>query len=127
MAPALEMRNITKRYSGTSVLSDVHFVAEKGEVHALIGENGAGKSTLMKILSGVVPADSGEILIDGKTVSIRNPKDAQELGISMIFQETCLFTDLTVMENIFIRREPVHGLRWFSRIDWKRTAEETQR
>lgn len=127
MAPALEMRNITKRFSDTTVLSEVNFIARKGEVHALIGENGAGKSTLMKILSGVLTADSGEILLNGEEACIRNPKDAQELGISMIYQETRLFADLSVMENVFIRREPVQGSKWFSRIDWKKAAAETQR
>ncbi|HHW47705.1 MAG TPA: sugar ABC transporter ATP-binding protein [Clostridiaceae bacterium] len=123
MGHFLEMRKITKLFGDNVVLKDIDFTADKGQVHALVGENGAGKTTLMKILAGVHTANNGEIYIDGKKVEISNPKEAQELGISMIYQETRLFPDLNVAENIFIRREPLKkGLRL---IDWDKVYSET--
>ena len=98
----LEMRNITKRFGGVQALSNVSLQVKPQEIHALIGENGAGKSTLMKILSGAYKKDAGEILIDGKPVTINNPKDAKNLGIAIIYQEFMLAPDLTVAENIYI-------------------------
>jgi ribose transport system ATP-binding protein len=103
----LEMRNISKSFPGVKALDDVTLCCEKGEVHALVGENGAGKSTMMKILSGVYKPNKGQILIDGKEVNIENPHHAQELGISIIYQEFNLIPYLDVAENIFIGREPL--------------------
>jgi len=119
------MKKITKLFGDNIVLKDVDFSVNKGQVHALVGENGAGKSTLMKILAGVHVANSGEIYIDGKRVEINNPKEAQELGISMIYQETRLFPDLNVAENIFIRREPLKNKGGFRLIDWDKVHSET--
>jgi ribose transport system ATP-binding protein len=99
------MRNISKSFNGINVLDSVDFSVKKGEVHALMGGNGAGKSTLMKTLTGVYEADSGEIYIDGKQVSIKNMQDARDNYISMIFQEFSLIPTLTVAENIFLTRE----------------------
>ncbi|MED3965958.1 sugar ABC transporter ATP-binding protein [Niallia taxi] len=103
--PILEMKGINKAFNGITVLNDVHFSIKKGEVHALMGGNGAGKSTLMKILTGVYSADSGEILIDGKPVSIKSYEDSQKNNISMIFQEFSLIPTLTVAQNIYLTRE----------------------
>jgi len=105
--PFLEMRGIVKRFPGVLALNDVTITVRAGEVHVLIGENGAGKSTLIKILSGVYPPDGGTILFDGLPVAIRNPHDAQMLGISTIYQELNLVPDMTVAENIFLGREPM--------------------
>ncbi|MCV5341497.1 ATP-binding cassette domain-containing protein, partial [Escherichia coli] len=80
-----------------------------GEIHALMGENGAGKSTLMKVLAGAYTATSGEILIDGKPVHIRTPKDALSAGITLIYQEMQLAPNLSVAENIFLGSELSHG------------------
>ncbi|RUQ30605.1 sugar ABC transporter ATP-binding protein [Peribacillus cavernae] len=99
------MENISKSFNGITVLDSVNFSLNKGEVHALMGGNGAGKSTLMKTLTGVYEADSGEIHIDGKKVSIKNMQDARDNYISMIFQEFSLIPTLTVAENIFLTRE----------------------
>jgi ribose transport system ATP-binding protein len=88
-----EMRKISKLFSDNIVLNNIDLNADKGQVHALIGENGAGKSTLMKILAGLYSPDSGEIFIDGKLVNLDSPKQAQEQGISMIYQEIRLFPD----------------------------------
>jgi len=102
----LKMKNIDKRFGGVHALNDVGFMLKRGEVHALVGENGAGKSTLMKILIGLYKPDSGEIVLDGEKVSFRSVKDAQNKGISMIFQEFNQIDVMTVMENIYLGREP---------------------
>lgn len=104
---ALEMRGISKSFSGNTVLDGVSIVAKSGEVLALLGENGAGKSTLMKILAGVHQPESGEILIDGQPVNFARPADALAAGIAMIYQELSLAPHLTVAENIFLGREPL--------------------
>jgi ribose transport system ATP-binding protein len=120
------MRKITKLFSDNVVLNNIDFSADKGQVHAIIGENGAGKSTLMKVLAGLHTVDSGEIFIDGKQVFINNPKQAQELGISMIYQEIRLFPDLNITENVFIRQEPIKKIKWIKLIDWGKAYKETQ-
>jgi ribose transport system ATP-binding protein len=102
----LEMRGITKRFPGVVALDGVDFELEKGEVHVLLGENGAGKSTLIKMLSGAYQPDEGEILLNGEPVSISSATDAQERGISTIYQEFNLVPQLTVAENIFLGRQP---------------------
>ncbi|MFM0275338.1 sugar ABC transporter ATP-binding protein [Paraburkholderia aspalathi] len=104
--PLLEMRNVSKTFVGTKALDSVELRAWGGEVLALMGENGAGKSTLMKILSGAYEADSGsEILIDGQPVTIGDPQEAKNHGISIIYQELSLAPNLTVAENIYLGRE----------------------
>ena len=102
IAPVLEMQHISKRFDATQAVEDVSLALYPGEVHALIGENGAGKSTLIKIMTGVHRPDTGEILVDGKPVHIRNSQAAQALGIAAIYQEPMVFPDLNVAENIFI-------------------------
>ena len=103
----LEMRNISKSFPGVRALDDVTFCCERGEVHALVGENGAGKSTMMKVLSGAYKPNQGQIIIDGKVVDIENPRHAQDLGISIIYQEFNLIPYMDIAENIFIGREPI--------------------
>src|SRR6266540_475195 len=102
----LQMRGITKSFPGARALAGVDFAARRGEVHALVGENGAGKSTLMKILAGVVRKDGGEISFDGREINPQNAAAAQALGVSLVHQELSLAPNLTVAENIFVRREP---------------------
>lgn len=104
----LEMRAVTKDFSGVRALSGVNFTLKQGEVHALCGENGAGKSTLMKILSGVYPQGSfgGEILLNGKVQNFKSRTDSQEAGIGIIYQELSLVPELSIAENIFLGREP---------------------
>ena len=104
--PLLEVRRITKRFSGVCALQSVDLTVRAGEVHALIGENGAGKSTLMKILAGVQPPDEGEILLDGELTTIDSVHKALDLGISLIHQELNLSENLDVGANIFLGREP---------------------
>lgn len=127
MIRSLEMRKITKKFNDNIVLKDVDFFADRGQVHALIGENGAGKTTLMKILAGLYTPESGEILIDGKCVNIETPKQAQNLGIAMIYQELRLFPDLNIAENIFIGREPLINTKLGRFIDWDQVYSETQK
>ena len=105
--PALEMRGITKYFASSDVLANnnVDIVVQPGEVHALVGENGAGKTTLMNILYGLLPADSGEIKLDGKTVDIGHPDDAIHLGIGMVHQHFKLVPSFTISENIMLGME----------------------
>ena len=102
----VEMRNIDKSFPGVKALRSARLDLRAGEVHALMGENGAGKSTLMRILTGVMTPDRGEISLNGKKVTITSPRAAQDLGISIIHQELNLMNHLTVAQNIFIGREP---------------------
>ncbi len=110
----LEMRNIDKVFPGVRALSGVDFTLRKGEIHALMGENGAGKSTLIKVLTGVYPKDNGEIRMAGhdKPVNIKSPEDAQNIGISTVYQEITLCSNLSVAENIFIGREKSFFTNW---------------
>lgn len=101
----LEMKNIRKVFPGVVAVSDVSIELDKGEVLALLGENGAGKSTLIKVLAGVHENNGGEILIEGQNVCFKEPKQALDAGIAVIYQELCLAQDMTVAENIFIGRE----------------------
>lgn len=107
---SVEMRGITKVFPGVVALDQVDFSCCCGEVHAVVGENGAGKSTLMKILSGVYLPDKGEIKVNGRATVINSPYDAQQLGISIIYQELNLLPDLNVAENVFLGREPRNKL-----------------
>lgn len=102
----LTMRGIYKEFPGVKALQNVDFTLREGEIHALMGENGAGKSTLVKVLTGVYIKDAGEIRIAGheEPVSIRSPQDAQNLGISTVYQEITLCPNLTVAENMYIGR-----------------------
>lgn len=104
--PVLQMRHIRKTFPGVVALDGVDFELRRGEVHILLGENGAGKSTLMKILSGAYQKSAGQITLDGADVEIKNPKHAQTLGISTIYQEFNLIPHLSIGENIFLGREP---------------------
>lgn len=113
----LEMRDISKNFTGVRALSHVDFTLRKGEIHALMGENGAGKSTLIKVLTGVHEFESGSIRMADKEKNIINhsPQEAQENGISTVYQEVNLCPNLTVAENLFIGREP----RKMGMINWK--------
>ncbi len=101
----LTMEGICKIFPGVRALNNVNFYLRAGEIHALMGENGAGKSTLIKVLTGVHPKDGGEICLNGKKITIRSPQDAQNHGISTVYQEITLCPNLTVAENMFIGRD----------------------
>ncbi len=110
----LEMKNIHKSFPGVRALDGVDFSLCEGEIHALMGENGAGKSTLIKVLTGVYEKDEGDIFLKGhdKAVAIRSPQDAQNLGISTVYQEITLCPNLTVAENMYIGRGKSKLTKW---------------
>lgn len=119
----LEVKEVSKRFSGVQALKDVTFGVRRGEVRALIGENGAGKSTLIKILSGIHEADSGTIFFNGTEVNIQTPRKAQELGIATVHQELNLVSALTVSENVFMGRLP------FTKsaiVNWQKLHKDTE-
>ncbi|MEV4011397.1 sugar ABC transporter ATP-binding protein [Nonomuraea angiospora] len=104
--PVLSLSQVSKAFGAVRAVREVSLELFPGEVHALAGENGAGKSTIVKILSGVHRPDSGRILLDGEPVEFGGPADAQRAGVAVIYQEPTLFPDLSVMENIFMGRQP---------------------
>jgi rhamnose transport system ATP-binding protein len=117
----LELKNISKSFSGVEVLHNVSFELRPGEVHALLGENGAGKSTLVKIITGVHYPDKGEILLNGEPVHFSDARESRQAGIAAIYQELSLFPDLDVAENIFAGRQPV---TIGGRVDWHKLYAE---
>lgn len=116
----IQMAGICKSFGTNKVLGGVNLHIRPGEVHALMGENGAGKSTLMNILTGIHKADAGTILVDGKEVTFRNNKDAEEHGIAFIHQELNIWPNLTVLENLFLMNQPKTR---FGTIDFKKMHE----
>ena len=124
LQPVLQMRGISKRYPGARALDNASLDVRGGEVHIVLGENGAGKSTLMKILSGAVRADAGEILLDGAPVELSSPLRARRLGISTIYQELSLVPHLSVAENIFLGKTPT---RWAGVVDFGRMRVDARR
>jgi ribose transport system ATP-binding protein len=123
MANLIEMSDVSKSFGGSLAVENVSLALTPGSVHALMGENGAGKSTLMKILAGVHQPDAGEIRKNGDRISFSNPREALELGISTVFQELSLLSNLTIAENMFLGREPTTRL---GRIDYALMNAETK-
>lgn len=115
VAPVLDVTGIHKQFPGVKALSDAGLRLFPGEVHTLMGQNGAGKSTLIKVLTGVHQPERGSIVLDGRPIAPTSTQDAQELGISTVYQEVNLCPNLSVAENIFIGRYP----RRFGMIDWR--------
>lgn len=121
--PVLELSGIYKAFPGVKALTDVGLLLFPGEVHTLMGQNGAGKSTLIKILTGVYKPDQGRILLHGRPVQPRSTLEAQNLGISTVYQEVNLCLNLTVAENIFIGRYPMRN----GFIDWPTMKQNAQK
>ena len=115
----LTMSNISKFFPGVNALENVDFSLKRGEIHALLGENGAGKSTLIKVLTGVEHPDTGKIELNGETIHVRSPEHSQEIGISTVYQEVNLCTNISIAENIMLGREPHR----FGSIDRKKMNE----
>ncbi len=115
--PILSANGVSKSFPGVKALTNVDFILKPGEVHALMGENGAGKSTLIKLLTGVYQKDEGQIFLAGKEINPVSPGQAQEMGISTVYQEVNLIPTLSVAENIFLGRQPMR----FGMIDWEKT------
>ena len=107
---AVRLRGIGKRFPGVIANDDINIDVRRGTIHAIVGENGAGKSTLMKILYGVQPPDSGTIEINGATVSLHSPADAIKSGVGMVFQHFMLADNFTVLENVVLGAENLHGI-----------------
>jgi ribose transport system ATP-binding protein len=112
---ALEMRQISKSFGPTRVLTGVDFELRRGEIHALMGENGAGKTTLMKIAAGLIEEFEGQIGVEGQPIHLTSPRDATRAGIAMIHQELSLVPELEVDENIFLGQERLHSLFFVER------------
>jgi ribose transport system ATP-binding protein len=121
--PLLEMKGVTKTFGGIAALSNVDFSILEGEIHGLVGENGAGKSTMMKIIAGVHSGYEGEMLVGGKPVTLRSPRDALAAGIGMVHQELSVVPDLTVAENVFLGTQPVRG----GIVDWGHMNREARK
>lgn len=125
-APVLELSGVAKQFGAVRALSGVNLRLFAGEVHALMGQNGAGKSTLIKVLTGVHPADQGEMRLNGRPIRATSTLDAQRLGISTVYQEVNLCANLSVAENIFAGRYPRHGWQRAWAIDWERMQREAR-
>lgn len=123
-AYVFEMKDITKAFGRNVVLDGVSISIKPGEVRALMGENGAGKSTLMKILGGIISADSGTIFMSGKEASIKHVEDARAFGVSFIHQEITNIPEMTIAENIFLGREPKNHLKM---VDYRKMKKEAQK
>lgn len=120
-APAVEMRGIKKRFGAVVALHGVDLRVAHGEVVGVVGDNGAGKSTLMKVLSGALQPDEGEIEMEGSPVQFSGPREARDRGIEMVYQDLALCDDLDVASNFFLGREP----RRFGLIDQRRLHSDT--
>ena len=123
-APVLQLRGISKRFNGIHALDGVDLCVRAGEVMALIGENGAGKSTLVKTLTGIYRPDAGSIALDGRPVVFDSPQQAVDAGITAVHQETVMFDELSVAENIYAGRQPTRAM---GRIDWARIEADAER
>lgn len=123
----LELKDIVKTFPGVLALNGINFELKSGEIHAICGENGAGKSTLMKVVCGVYKPDRGTIRVNGREEHFSNPMEAYEKGVSIIFQETSLFEEMTVLDNLFLGHEMTKKIGPVSVIDYeamKKRAEE---
>jgi simple sugar transport system ATP-binding protein len=122
----VRMEHINKFFGRVQALNDIFLSVRRNEIVGLLGDNGAGKSTLIKILSGALRADSGDIYIDGSKVDIRNTTDAIAQGIETIYQDSALVTQLSIARNLFLGREPVTGPRFLDRLDQNAMNEVTR-
>ena len=123
--PILELRGINKSFGAVQVLHNVDFRVFPGEVMALVGDNGAGKSTLVKCVAGIYPMDGGEIFFDGNQVHIHGPRDASALGIEIVYQDLALCDNLDIVQNMFLGRENLTGLRTLDEGSMERRARAT--
>jgi D-xylose transport system ATP-binding protein len=122
--PLFRLEGISKRFGAVQALEDVSLTVNRGEVVALVGDNGAGKSTLVKIIAGVVQADSGRIEFEGRPVSIARPQDATALGIATVYQDLALCENLDVVANLFLGQEETRAFFWIDEIAMERRSME---
>ena len=125
MTAILELHGVSKRFGAVQALYQVDFHVAAGEVMALVGDNGAGKSTLIKCIAGIHPIDEGEVVFEDKKVSIHGPKDASDLGIEVVYQDLALADNLDVVQNMFLGREELDGLRRLDEITMESRAAKT--
>ncbi|MHB1454363.1 MAG: sugar ABC transporter ATP-binding protein [Saccharofermentanales bacterium] len=124
----LELKDIVKTFPGVLALNGINFDLKAGEIHAICGENGAGKSTLMKVVSGVFRPDKGEIHLNGEVQHFNNPLESYKKGISIIYQETSLFEEMTVLENMFLGHEEIRKIAGvLPYIDYRRMEKDARR
>src|ERR671916_136702 len=123
--PLLELRGVSKHFGAVIALHEVDFAVYPGCVTALVGDNGAGKSTLIKCVAGIYRIDGGDIAFEGKPVTIAGPKDAADLGIEVVYQDLALADNLDVVQNMFLGREELDGLRRLDEVDMERRASRT--
>jgi D-xylose transport system ATP-binding protein len=123
--PLLELRGVSKHFGAVIALHEVDFTVPAGCVTALVGDNGAGKSTLIKCVAGIYRIDGGEILYDGQPVHVHGPRDAADLGIEIVYQDLALADNLNVVENMFLGREELEGLRTLDEVKMESRARET--
>ncbi|MGW0826201.1 ATP-binding cassette domain-containing protein [Streptomyces sp. NPDC002845] len=121
--PLLALHGVSKRFGAVQVLADIDLELHAGQVVALLGDNGAGKSTLVKVIAGVAPADTGVIEWEGRTVQIRRPHDAQDLGIATVYQDLALCGNLDVVGNLFLGRE-VRRFGFLDEVEMERRTRE---
>jgi len=125
-APLIEARDLTKYFGSVVALHDVSLSVRAGEVLCLLGDNGAGKSTLIKILSGVHPPDSGEILVDGERVMLGSPRDALQRGIATVYQDLAMIPLMSISRNFFLGAEPVSGFGPIKTLDIRQADRVTR-
>jgi D-xylose transport system ATP-binding protein len=122
--PILQLRGVNKSFGAVQVLHDVDLTVRAGEVTALVGDNGAGKSTLVKCVAGIHPIDSGEVLFEGRPVTLNAPTDASKLGIEVVYQDLALADNLDIVQNMFLGRE--RGRSWLlDEADMEQAARRT--
>jgi D-xylose transport system ATP-binding protein len=122
--PVLQLRGVSKSFGAVKVLHDVDLTVRAGEVTALVGDNGAGKSTLVGCVAGLHPFDGGEVLFDGRPISIHRPSDASRLGVEVVYQDLALADNLDIVQNMFLGRE--RGRRWLlDEADMEKAARKT--
>jgi D-xylose transport system ATP-binding protein len=124
-SPLLELRGVSKHFGAVIALHEVDFSVPAGCVTALVGDNGAGKSTLIKCVAGIYRIDGGQILYDGKPVNIHGPREAADLGIEIVYQDLALADNLDVVQNMFLGREELEGLRTLDEIKMESRARDT--
>ena len=123
----LVLDKINKIFPGVHALKDMSLSIRKGEVQAICGENGAGKSTLMKVVTGVYKQESGDVIFDGKKINVTNPNQAYEMGIAIMYQETSLFAEMTVLENMFLNHEITKRVAGMKVLDYKAMREQANK
>ena len=121
----LEAKSVTKYFGTITALENVNLKIHAGECLGVVGDNGAGKTTLMKVLSGLYKPSSGSLYFDGKKEILESPKDSQELGLEMVYQDLALAGNLPIGENIFLGREPTKNLGFIKLLDFKKIKELT--